>query len=210
VQPPPEVLAELVAREQIRETLARIARGIDRGDTELRSRCYHPDAVVSAGFLERGGGAIGPSPFAATPLAFHHHLGGSVIDIDGEAATSETYLYAIHRFDVDGQLIDFEARCRYLDNWERRDDGPFKIARRMIVFDWARTDKVEAEWPPPDGWQPKLEPGGATFERAQLYWGAPTREMLGEHSNADPSYQVLGALLSLGALARATDAGDAS
>jgi hypothetical protein len=197
---PDGLLAELLAREQIRETIARINRSNDRGDPQLKATGFHDDAEVTSGFADRRG-PVGTSPFTIPPVAFHHHIGSTAISVVGDTAVSETYIYAVHRFEYEGELYDYEARCRYLDNWERRDDGPFKIARRMVVFDWVRTDKVDGEWPPPDPWVTKFEPGGRSVARDVLYWGTPTQEYRGEASTRDDhSYGVVGTLSSLGNL----------
>jgi hypothetical protein len=185
-------LEELRAKEQIRDAMARYARGIDRRDEDLVRSAYHPDSIDNHGFgLSAGGWDIAalvrrdgrgfPDEWKHTT----HFLGQHLIEVDGDAARSEVYFLAYTRAeDPDGVDWDQLSAGRYLDRWERR-DGEFKIAARTVVYDWLRTDPARTPWPGPDHDVPKMYFGGAPLDAAASTFGVPGPD--------DASYALFGA-----------------
>jgi hypothetical protein len=175
----------LLAKQEISDAMMRYCRGIDRHDEELIRGAYHDDAYDDHGF---GGGARAWDMAKAygqpsdVYKAAHHFIGNLLIEVDGDTAGSETYFVATQRFEHDGTDYDFVIAGRYVDRWERR-DGPFRISRRTLVWDWMRTDPVTTPWPGPDHSVPKAT------------WGAPplaTEEArMGQGSKEDFSYEVI-------------------
>jgi hypothetical protein len=141
-------LAAFLDKQEIRDVLMRYCRGIDRLDAELVASVYHDDAYDDHGTFKGRGKDFavhvmnGLSRFERTM----HFLGNSLIELDGEAAKSETYFVAYHRLRRDdGSAEDFVAGGRYVDRFERR-NGPWLIAKRVVVMEWTRFDEVTREW----------------------------------------------------------------
>ena len=143
-------LQELVDREEIRSVLMQLARGTDRRDPELIFSCYHPDGFDDHGAYR--GGAAGFAEWVPKTLAMFettmHVLGNIHIEIDGDVAETETYCTAHHVFPPDdaGGQRDAIMGLRYLDRFERR-GGPWRIARRICVFDYTYIAAAVGRWP---------------------------------------------------------------
>ena len=145
-------LARLVAVQEIRDVIARYCRGIDRRQMELVRSCYHPDATDDHG--DYRGGIDGFIDYLGVTLAHWqsttHFLGNVLVELDssGTAARAESYALAFHRIAARGDKPerDLVGGIRYVDDFERR-DGVWRIADRVCVLDWSRTDPVA-----PSGW----------------------------------------------------------
>ena len=166
-----DTLHEMRARMQIHDALMRSCRGVDRLDRQLILSAYHPGARDNHGSFD------GPvEDFADWVFSNHvgkvmscvHHLGNVYMRINGATAHCESYVLAFHRRVLDGQVVDLMSHGRYLDRFEER-DGEWKIADRLVVFDWDRVDTVDRQW------------------------GGPLTEQLekGLRSSQDASYRVL-------------------
>lgn len=140
----------LLARELIRDTLARYSRGVDRCDAELLKSVYHPDA------LDLHGSVDGPASdyvdyllekMLNGPVATHHILGHSLFDFSSaDSAHVETYFVA-HQLERDshGERVD-SAGGRYCDDFSLR-DGEWRIARRQVVVDWTLVSRGTMPFP---------------------------------------------------------------
>jgi hypothetical protein len=142
-----EALTYLLDREQIRDCLARLARGEDRRDAALVSGAYWPDATddhgISAGtFAEYLAWVVPGAPQIPNTL---HTLGQSLIEIRGAAATVETHVTAYHRIDSGDQELDVVIGGRYLDRLEKR-DGDWRIAHRTMLYDWLKDFGPSVDW----------------------------------------------------------------
>jgi len=131
-------LAWLVAREQIRDCIVRIARAEDRRDGELIRRCYWPDARLDFGifrgdFEQYLAWIVPGSP--AVPVT-QHVLGQTLIALEGEAAVGETHVLSYHRIDPGGEARDMLIGGRYLDRLERR-HAEWRIVQRDMLYDWS-------------------------------------------------------------------------
>jgi hypothetical protein len=135
-----DVLARLIAESEIRDALARYARGADRNDVALIRSAYHPDATDSHGYFS---GTIDGfvdwfSERHAAVTQSMHFLGNCLIEFEGdESAFVETYCQAFQRLRqaaTPGTLQDLHVLCRYLDRFERR-DGRWAIAARTVVYE---------------------------------------------------------------------------
>ena len=141
----------LLAKDEIRTVLMRLARGTDRRDEELIRSCYHPD-----GFDDHGGYRGDPAGFAAwvpkTLAMFEatmHVLANSSIELDGDVARCETYCTAHHVFPAEdpGGARDAVMGLRYLDCFERREGTGWLIARRVCAFDYTYIVPIDERWP---------------------------------------------------------------
>lgn len=136
-------LRVLEDREAIRDTLARIARGTDRYDSELLAGAIHPDAELDMGGKTMRGAdfvaALTP-PVTARPGRMHI-LSNERISLSGDSATTETYLVSCQDVLADGVRRTRIRAGRYVDRFERR-EGEWKLARRMMIDEWSRIDDV--------------------------------------------------------------------
>jgi ketosteroid isomerase-like protein len=145
----PARLELLLARDEIREVLARYARAVDRADGPLLKSCYHPDAIEEHGGNYAGNAheyVDGAIPRIRTMGAMQHLLGSSHIELDGDVAWVETYILTFARFaQPDGRSLDTFTGGRLVDRFERR-GGAWKIAHRRTVFDWNRDEPSNQGW----------------------------------------------------------------
>jgi ketosteroid isomerase-like protein len=141
------VLAELVARQEIRDVVARYCRAADRCDAAAMKECFHEDAVDEHGFFS--GSALVFAEQAATSLAerfvsTRHVLGNVLISFAGDVAGCEAYVTAVLRRASGREQYDVTFAARYLDRFERR-RGVWKIAHRLLVSDGTRVDEVREQ-----------------------------------------------------------------
>lgn len=148
-------LEEISARMEIYDALMRYSKGIDRRDAELLESAYFPDAVdirsygppdaSPAGFAQRALEGFGE----LESFSQHHHTNIMMkVDVEAGVAEVESYNIAVHPI---GPLSGASQRPedgkehlrmiggRYLDRFERR-DGEWRIAKRVCVIDWSRSD----------------------------------------------------------------------
>ena len=144
------VLAKLVDKQEIHDVLMRYCRGIDRCDEELLRSVYHPDATDNHG--QFNGTAADFIPWALQALRRDerttHFLCNELIEVQGDTAHCESYLFAVHRRKTkDGTATkDLTFGGRYVDRFERR-EGVWKIAHRQVILEWSRLDPVEESYP---------------------------------------------------------------
>jgi hypothetical protein len=183
-------LTELLAKQQIRDAMARYARGIDRRDEALVRSAYHQDSVDSHGFgmdapgwdlaaMVRPDGNGFPTEWTSTT----HMLGQHYIEVDGDTAQSEVYFeYTARLRDPEGTEWRMVNSGRYLDRWVRR-EGVFRIIKRTVVYDGeVHTEPVRTNWPGPDHEVPKVTWGGQEIPSAGTVWGTSGPD--------DPSYEL--------------------
>ena len=142
------ILDELWSRQQITDVIRRRARAADRFDVDLARTCYHEGAT------EDHGGFLGPveeylawSPISGDEerAAMWHCVAAPLIDLDGDVAISETYVYVVETVERDGEHIDASVGGRYLDRFERR-EGRWAIVHRQLVLDWSRCEPATARY----------------------------------------------------------------
>lgn len=168
-----QALTELLSKQEITETLFRIARGTDRGDVELYAAGFHEDATDFHGILNGPASRVIDNLARSTLLLTQHSISNILIELDGNTARVESLFTSFHQAkNVNGDLLDETLRGRYLDLFERRKDGPWKIARRVVLWDWSR-----------------VEPSGATwFDRMAERGGMEDRYIFGRRDREDMSY----------------------
>ena len=136
-------IADLVAREEIRDVVKRLARGTDRLDEELMASCYHPDGFDDHNSFRGSGAEFARWVVQVLPhfAATHHFIADPHFrSLAGDVADLDTYCIAHHvsRPDEAGRSTDMVLALRYDDRFERR-GGEWRIARRVCVFDWTYT-----------------------------------------------------------------------
>lgn len=129
-----DTLETLIAKQAIAETLHRYCHAMDRIDPELGSQVWHPGGQAHYGPNIFDGAA---SDFLKQTFELHrraqgtsHQLSNILIVVDGDAATSESYVHACIRMDGN----DIVVRGRYLDTWSCR-DGEWRIDERRYEND---------------------------------------------------------------------------
>jgi hypothetical protein len=165
-----DAVRELCDRQAITDVIYRYCRGLDRMDVEMARAVWHRDGTADYGELFSGtaDGFIEWVWQAHAAMDRHsHQVTNILIEIDGDAAVSESYVtVALRTKPVDGAAVEIEDRGRYLDRWSRR-DGRWGIDHRRFVDDLLRTHGV----PPLD---------------------AESRPSESRRDRGDPSYEVLG------------------
>jgi ketosteroid isomerase-like protein len=157
-------IQELLDKQAIRELVARISRGVDRGDVALLASCYHPDAKEERDGHIREGGTIASEIVESTDNSMRstcHILAQQLIEVRGDKAVSETYATGRHVF-KDGRLS--HTVVRYADRFEKR-DGEWKVIYRLAVAE-ARETHPAPEGPAFNGLarRDKTDPTYALFE----------------------------------------------
>jgi hypothetical protein len=130
--------------EAIRRLLRQIARGTDRFDGALLAASIDADAVLDMG----GTAPMTGLAFAAalkppeTPRPGRMHIiTNELIDVEGDVASSETYILSCQDVLVDGVRKTRLRAGRYLDRFERR-GGAWKLSARTMIDEWSRIDEV--------------------------------------------------------------------
>lgn len=129
-------LERLVDRQDILDCLTRIARAVDRSDRELFLSGFHDDAVLDAGGFVNAPGRVfdgartGHEHGQASTL---HNLLNHTCEIDGATAHTETYFFFTG---VNRDGTNWVGGGRYLDRFERREDG-WRIAFRYTLMEWS-------------------------------------------------------------------------
>ena len=133
-------LQELVDRAAIHDVLMRYCRGVDRCDEELVRSAYHPDAVDDHGYWKGPGwdfAAFIVRDIARRSSATTHAVANELIELHGDAAAVESYVFAYLCPPGGGAPVVNLFAGRYVDRFERR-EGEWRIARRTVVHDWSR------------------------------------------------------------------------
>jgi len=138
-------LHELADRAAITDVIYRYGRGMDRMDRELTLSCWHPGGTDDHAPLYSGTGegfVDWVFPVHAAMLCTRHEVTNLLIEIDGDRAGSEAYWQVVHRVKLGDEVVDIQARGRYVDTFEKI-DGVWAIRHRQSIRDWSRTDSVQ-------------------------------------------------------------------
>jgi hypothetical protein len=129
----PESLETYAAKQAITEVLFRYCHAVDRIDPDLASGIWHPDGVAHYEDVFEGTGT-GLMEFVFEQHrkadATSHQLANVLIDVQGDWATSESYVTACIR----SGGHDITVRGRYSDLWSRR-SGQWGIDERRYRHD---------------------------------------------------------------------------
>ncbi len=141
--PATSTIEDFLDRENIRATIYRVCRAMDRADQELFRQCYHDDAWDDHGYYKGPVADFRPASLFRPPhvKSLSHNITTILIELDGDTAWAESYYLAFSRGEQDGKATDSQFGGRYYDRFERR-DGEWKIAHRVAIYDWTRVDEV--------------------------------------------------------------------
>jgi SnoaL-like domain len=156
-------LDELVSRTKIHEVLTRYCRAIDRCDLDLLRSVYWEDAIDDHGSFAGNALEFAEYVIPAVRASFEvtmHAITNVHMEVAGDAACTESYVLAYHKFRGDAaqaeqifggryvQQFDWSASGaaghhfffggRYLDRFERR-GNTWRIFQRTVVMDWNHT-----------------------------------------------------------------------
>ena len=131
----------LIEKDKIRDQIFNYCRALDRIDNELGYTIFAEESEVDYGPTYKGTGR----GFIDMMLKMHrkmvstHHMMTNILikfNEDGTKAASETYMYAACKYKNKKGEASFtvEARCRDIDNWEKR-DGKWVIVKRVVAGD---------------------------------------------------------------------------
>ncbi|MBH79196.1 MAG: linA-like protein [Gammaproteobacteria bacterium] len=144
-----DVTQEMQDRYEIEQVLRRYCRGVDRGDAELIRSVYHADGTDDHGGFKGLGVEFADrvvEAMAGRVEATMHNLHQINIFPNGDAARVETYFTAYHRLIQEGTTVLETFGGRYVDRFEKR-LGQWKIADRVVVYDWSEIKDVPREYP---------------------------------------------------------------
>jgi hypothetical protein len=125
----------LIDKEEIREVILKVSRGLDRHDYDLLNQAFHTDAVEDHGTFIGQARQFFPFLIETPPDtwdAYHHLLGNQTVELTDDTAHAETYLLCVMR-QRKGPIDVYGGR--YIDRLERR-EGRWAIATRVFVLDW--------------------------------------------------------------------------
>ncbi|MBJ21890.1 MAG: nuclear transport factor 2 family protein [bacterium] len=130
---------ELLDKQAIRDVLSRYCRGLDRMDKEMANAVWHPGgtAFYDGMFEGTGHGFIDWVWEAHAAMDRHsHQITNVLIELNGDRATSESYVTVVLWTlpDAGGAQQELVGRGRYLDRWERR-EGAWAIEHRVHLLD---------------------------------------------------------------------------
>jgi hypothetical protein len=134
--PDVQTLADKMA---IQEQIRSYCRAVDRLDNALGHSVFHEDSVADYGgdfYNGPGRGVIDTIIESHDGLLSHsHQVTNVLIEVYGDTAGSESYVYGTMRRDAGGgKLMQLGVWARYLDKWAKR-EGRWAITNRMVVYD---------------------------------------------------------------------------
>jgi SnoaL-like domain len=176
-----EVLAELAAREAIRQQLHNYCRAMDRRDDRLGYAVWHEDGTADYGagvFQGRGRDFVGQVSRNHLKRTVHSHQIATVgIAVTGCRAVSEAYVTVRLRTATASGFIEEFYAGRYLDRWSRR-DGRWAIDHRIWVLDFDDADRPVSTRLPSQSSRDESDPSYAVFAALRTDASAPIESRL--------------------------------
>jgi hypothetical protein len=144
------VLAALIAKDEIRELAQLYSRAVDRRDTALLRSLFTTDGTQSLGSAFQGtADELVAMLDQAMPYMRYtgHHVCNHLISVSGDRAEGEVYALVYHVLpDGKGGSVEDVTGVRYLDRY-RKEHGRWRFAHRTGVFDFKRVTPI----PTPEG-----------------------------------------------------------
>ena len=136
-------------RQAIIDQIHRYARSVDRLDEDVGYAVWHEDGTADYGEDIYQGSGRGFIDFCLAShrkaLMHSHQMTNTIIDLDGDRASSETYAIVVVRSKSkvnEGKIAHYMAWSRYLDTWSCR-DGRWAIDHRYAVVDFDVATEVD-------------------------------------------------------------------
>jgi ketosteroid isomerase-like protein len=140
----------LLDKQAIHELVMTYSRGVDRLDADIVKSTYAPEASDDHGYFRGTGLEFADYVVEAVGDRWEstsHTVCNELVELAGDEAWGEIYFMSYHIRTEGGQQFRDTMAGRYVDRYERRDDG-WKIAHRTIVHDWSCSEPLE-DWPRP-------------------------------------------------------------
>ncbi len=139
---------ELLATQQIRDTLSRYCRGLDRMDKELAYGVWSEGATADyVGMYEgTGRGFVDWVWESHAGMECHsHQVTNLLVEFGDEGATSEAYVTVVlwTKPGEGGRQDEIVVRGRYLDRWSQGERG-WTIDHRVHVLDTQTVTRLGA------------------------------------------------------------------
>ncbi|KIF48571.1 hypothetical protein M445_09820 [Vibrio owensii 47666-1] len=145
----------LLDKQDITEVIFRHARSLDRMDADLMKSTYWEDAIEDHQdpifpdlffYNDNAHAFVEPAMkgFEAIKIT-QHRISNVLIEVDGDTATAESYVWAYHVHEEDGVDKEGILGGRHLYRFERR-DGAWKMVHRFTAFDWNQNQDASAVW----------------------------------------------------------------
>jgi ketosteroid isomerase-like protein len=142
-------LRRIADEHEIRNVIYRYCRALDRFQWDEVRDCYHPDATDDHGDYRGGVDGFIELIKGRMPrlVSSSHFIGNVLVEVDGDSARAESYAISLSRLSSKGDRPESDqwTGFRYVDDFERR-GGEWRIARRVCLFDWTRSDPVGPGW----------------------------------------------------------------
>jgi hypothetical protein len=139
---------DLWAMQEITAVIHRYCRALDRMDAELGYSVWHEDGQADYGNFQGTGRAFidFANEYHRALVSHSHFVGNVLIELDGDRATSETYVDVILLEEKGGRYLALHGRGRYLDRWSRR-DGRWALDHRTHLIDLVTTQETDGVGP---------------------------------------------------------------
>lgn len=130
-------------RLAIMDQVYRYCRAVDRLDVPLGHSVFHADATATFPTYQGSGrGWIDYICIEHRNFLHHsHQVTNVIIDLEGDRAGSESYVFATLRSTQDGKVMQHQFWARYIDAWSKR-GGQWALDDRECVIDFASVDEV--------------------------------------------------------------------
>ncbi|QVK16915.1 nuclear transport factor 2 family protein [Mycoplasmatota bacterium] len=148
-------LQQVWDRQEIEQLMYRHARSLDRMDEDLMKSTYWPEGIeehqepIYPELFYWNDNAWKFAPEAMKGFAnlkvTQHRISNILIEVDGNQATAETYVWAYHVHEENGVDKEGILGGRHFFKLEKRDDE-WKILHRVTVFDWNQNHDASAVW----------------------------------------------------------------
>mmetsp|Transcript_8912 Transcript_8912/g.36814 ORF Transcript_8912/g.36814 Transcript_8912/m.36814 type:complete len:187 (+) Transcript_8912:36-596(+) len=181
-------LETVLAEREIQRCLVRYCRGVDRLDEQLVASCYHKDSYDEHGSFKGTGeefAKVAVQGLKKRAVATQHSISNVSIELAGDVAQCESYVLVRHYVVKDGKPLLETAGARFVDRMERRtvrdewaesgdeevgreereERKEWRIAKRIAVVDWGKTEQVAMDFPMPAFRQGMRSPDDVSYSR---------------------------------------------
>ena len=143
-------MQEMLEHYRITRLINEYCHGCDRMDELRMAGVYAEDSWDDHGLRKMPGQAYAHAAMQGRldgPDMISHHIGQTLVKIDGDEAGAETYFVAtLRRPDgEDGAEVLHQLGGRYADTLVR-EGGQWKIKKRLTIRDWSITLPIEQDW----------------------------------------------------------------
>lgn len=130
---------------EIMDLIYRYCRSMDRMDHEQGYAIWHEDGTADYGpnvFQGTGRGFVDWVCDSHKHVDMHQHqVTNVVIELDGDKASSEAYVFLAMRTERDGKHNRLFVWSRYIDQWSKR-DGRWGIDHRYTIMDFDEMGEI--------------------------------------------------------------------